>query len=91
MIEAPALALQHEGQKAVIQRLFEVFADASESAKTWSLFPPYYRDQLENASQGNRKRTVVDLIAGMTEPQAIATYRQVVGGWPSASLEEIVR
>jgi dGTPase len=91
VIEAPALALQHEGQKVVIQRLFEVFAEAANSAKTWSLFPAYYRDQLEAASSTDRIRTVIDLIAGMTEPQAIATYREVIGAWPSASLEEIVR
>jgi len=92
VIEAPALSLQREGQKAVIQRLFEVFANASKSSKTWSLFPAYYREQLEAAkSAAKRQRSVIDLIAGMTEPQAIATYRQVMGAWPSPSLEEIVR
>lgn len=92
VIEAPVLGLQREGQKAVIQRLFEVFAKASESEKTWSLFPQYYRQQLKNASSATeRKRTVVDLIAGMTEPQAVTTYRQIIGARSSASLEEIVR
>jgi hypothetical protein len=28
-----------------------------------------------------------DLIAGMTEPQVIEAYRQVMGAWPSQSLE----
>jgi len=92
VIEAPALSLQREGQKAVIQRLFDVFAEASKSSKAWSLFPPYYRGQLEAAaSEIERQRSVIDLIAGMTEPQAIATYRQIIGAWPSPSLEEIVR
>ena len=92
VIEAPALSLQREGQKAVIQRLFDVFANASKSSKMWSLFPPYYREQLEAAKSAvERQRTVIDLVAGMTEPQAIATYRQVIGAWPSPSLEEIVR
>lgn len=92
VIEAPALAAQREGQQAVISRLFEVYSGATESEKKWGLFPHYYREILENAgSRNDRMRLVVDLIAGMTEPQAIATFRQFTGAWPSSSLEEIVR
>jgi dGTPase len=80
VIEAPALAMQREGQKTIIQRLFNVFADASQSGKKWSLFAPYYREQLESSSSANeRRRIVVDLIAEMTEPQAIASYGQLTG------------
>ena len=39
VIEAPALALQHEGQKVVIQRLFEVFAEAANSRQNMEPFP----------------------------------------------------
>jgi dGTPase len=92
VIEAPALAMQREGQKTIIQRLFEVFAEAAQSQKKWSLFPPYYRQQLESSSSSNeRRRIVVDLIAGMTEPQAIATYWQLTGSRPTSTLEETVR
>lgn len=92
VIEAPALAAQREGQRSVITRLFGVYADASESEKKWGLFPHYHREMLKkNDSRINRMRIVVDLIAGMTEPQAIATFRQFTGAWPSSSLEEIVR
>jgi dGTPase len=92
VIEAPALAAQREGQRAVIKRLFEVYSAAAASVKKWGLFPHYYREQLKRSrSKTDRTRLVVDLIAGMTEPQAIATYRQFTGAWPSSSLEEIVR
>ncbi len=92
VIEAPALAMQREGQRAVIQRLFDVYFDAAESQKKWSLFPPYYREQLESSrSKSDRRRTVIDLIAGMTEPQAIATHRRLTGASPASSLEEIFR
>jgi dGTPase len=92
VIEAPALAIQREGQKRIIQCLFEVYAEAAHSPKKWSLFPPYYRDRLEKSSSAReRKRAVVDLIAGMTEPQAIGSYEQLMGVRPSVTLEEIVR
>jgi dGTPase len=92
VIEGPALAMQREGQKKIISLLFEAYTEASESPNKWSLFPPYYRYQLErSASRIKRKRIVVDLIAGMTEPQAIASYGQLMGVQPSVTLEEIVR
>lgn len=91
VIEAPALAAQRVGQQAVISRLFEVYAAAAESDEKWGLFPNYYRDVLkERPSRNQVIRLVVDLIAGMTEPQAIATFRQFNGAWPSTSLEEII-
>lgn len=92
MIEAPAQGLQREGQRTIIKRLFEVYSDAAASEETWSIFPPYYREELRDAaSAAERKRTVVDLIAGMTEPQVVEAYRQVIGAWPSQSLEDVIR
>jgi dGTPase len=92
VIEAPALATQQEGQRTVINRLFDVYSAAARSKKKWGLFPHYYRQMLKKSrSRADRTRLVVDLIAGMTEPQAIATYRKFTGAWPSSSLEEVVR
>jgi dGTPase len=92
VIEAPNQGLQREGQRSVIRRLFQVYSDAISSPKTWTIFPPYYRDELKVASTvADRKRTVVDLIAGMTEPQAVEAYRQVIGAWSSQSLEDVIR
>jgi len=92
VIEAPNQGLLREGQRSVIKRLFEVYSDAIISPKRWSIFPPYYREELETSdTAAEKKRTVVDLIAGMTEPQALDAYRQVIGAWPSASLEDVVR
>ena len=92
VIEGPALAMQREGQKKIISVLFNAYTEASESPDKWSLFPPYYRYQLkQSASAGSRKRVVIDLIAGMTEPQAVATYAQLMGLQPAVTLEEIVR
>lgn len=92
VIEAPALSAQREGQKQVIRRLFNVYADAAASRRKWGIFPPYYKDRLrKSSSQSARTRIVVDLITGMTEKQAVETYRQFTGIRHSSSLEQIVR
>jgi dGTPase len=92
VIEAPGQSLQREGQRSVIRRLFEVYSDASGSEKTWSIFPQYYREELRGTGSARaRQRIVVDLIAGMTEPQVVEAYRQILGAWPSQSIEDITR
>jgi dGTPase len=92
VIEAPGQSLQREGQRTIIERLFEVYSNAAVSEKTWSIFPPYYREELrDSTSAAGKKRTVVDLIAGMTEPQVVEAYRQVIGAWSSQSWEDVIR
>jgi len=92
VIEAPGQGLQREGQRTIIKRLFEVYSDAAVTEKKWSIFPPYYREELRDSVSATAKtRTVVDLIAGMTEPQAIEAYRQMIGVWSSQSLEDVIR
>jgi dGTP triphosphohydrolase len=50
------------------------------------LFPPYYSEPLVGAANDNdqeKKRVVVDLIAGMTEEQALGWRRMILAGsWP---------
>jgi len=92
VIEAPGQSLQREGQRSVIRRLFEVYSDAADSEKTWSIFPEYYREELRSTGSAcARQRIVVDLIAGMTEPQVVEAYRQILGAWPFQSMEDITR
>jgi hypothetical protein len=88
VIESPSLALQRQGQREVIARLFEVYADAADSESERSLFPPYYREEIEKTnSTAKRTRLVCDLIAGMTEPEAVGQYRQIMSGGPPLSLQ----
>lgn len=92
VIEAPALSAQHHGQREIILKLFDVYSEAAASRKSWSLFPVYYREQLQKAgSNSENQRVVIDLIAGMTEPQAVATYSQFMGLPRTDSLEQLVR
>lgn len=91
IIEAPALISQQYGQRGVIRRLFEIYMDAGSGSKHRSLFPPYYRKALEESwdDKGTR-RTVIDLIAGMTEDQALAVHNRLTGVSLGSGLEELL-
>jgi dGTPase len=92
MIEAPSLVSQQFGQRQAIRKLFEIYSEASRNVKQRSLFPAYYREAIEEAGGEEKqiKRTVIDLIAGMTEAQALAMHNRLVGISVGSGLEEIV-
>jgi dGTPase len=90
VIEAPELATQQEGQRQVIHGLFSIYWDAAQGKRSQHLFPPYYRKALESSTNDQeRKRVVVDLIAGMTEEQALAMYTRLTGVSVGSGLEQI--
>lgn len=88
VIENPALKTQQHGQKQVIKELFDVFMNAANSngnSKTnWTMFPVGYREELEKTegvdnAEKERTRIVADLIASMTEQQALKMYQRLTG------------
>lgn len=90
VIQAPELASQQEGQRQVIQGLFSIYWEAAQGKRSEHLFPPYYRKALETAAgDGEKRRVVVDLIAGMTEEQALAMYARLTGTSAGSALEQI--
>lgn len=83
----PNLATQQHGQKVVIQQLFQAYLSAARD-RDYSIFPTKARDDLALVSEEThdakdldvaRIRVVVDLIASMTEEQAIRLFRRVSG------------
>jgi dGTPase len=92
VIEAPSLMSQQFGQRHAIRTLFRIYMDASTALNEQNLFPAYYREAIEEAkSYDNQiKRTVIDLIAGMTENQALAMYNRLTGVSVGSGLDEIV-
>jgi dGTPase len=90
VIEAPELASQQEGQRQVIEALFKIYWDAAQGKRSEHLFPPYYRRALnDSADDHEKKRVVVDLIAGMTEEQALAMHNRLIGVSLGSGLEQI--
>lgn len=80
VIDNPALATQQRGQRHIVRELFAIFAEAL-SKERYALFPASARERIEEAS-GNHEaklRVICDLIAGLTEREAIDLYRRLVG------------
>jgi dGTPase len=90
VIEAPELASQQEGQRELIGKLFNIYWEAAQGKRDRHLFPPYYSEALDAAATDQeKKRVVVDLIAGMTEEQALAMHNRLAGISDDSGLEQI--
>jgi dGTPase len=92
VIEAPALASQQYGQRKIIRDLFGIYSEAAQTKSEHKMFPPYYRERLAQAERGraNSQRICVDLLAGMTERQALALYLRLTGASPGSGLEDLL-
>ncbi|MBE2254294.1 MAG: dNTP triphosphohydrolase [Myxococcus sp.] len=78
----PALAAQQHGQRRVIRELFTTFWSAATSSKDHErkILPVQFRELLNDASDKTaRARLVADLIAGMTERDAISIHQRLTG------------
>ena len=92
MIEAASLAAQQYGQQKLIADLFNIYSVAAKHPKKWSIFPTFYRERLQRY-EGDKveiSRIPVDLIASMTESQAIAMHRRLTGQSHGSGLEDIL-
>jgi dGTPase len=89
VIEAQELTSQQQGQRRIIRELFKIFNDVA--ADNSKLFPVFYRERLADVKKDHeRTRIVVDLIAGLTERQAIASYQQLTGISLGSGLDAIL-
>ncbi len=92
VIEGSSLAAQQHGQKKIIAELYKIYSDSALDPKNWAIFPMYYREKLQS-NQDNLielQRIPVDLIASMTENQAIAMYHRLTGGRADSGLHDIL-
>jgi dGTPase len=94
VIHNPSLATQQYGQRRVVRGLFEIFVEAAKSEQ-WHMFPVSSREQLEDPATEPRSnedlvRVVADMIAGLTEQQAVHLYQRLTGVAFGSILETIV-
>jgi dGTPase len=92
VIERPGLAVQQHAQKQIIKYLFNVFRNEVRRSPS-HLLPPYYQERLKgvtNREGVDGKRIVCDLIAGMTEYQAITLYQRLNGIALGSGLDSII-
>jgi dGTPase len=92
VIEAASLAAQQYGQQKVVADLYEIYSEASKSHAKWNIFPMFYRERLEANKKINAEisRIPIDLIASMTESQAVAMHRRLTGQSHSSGLQDIL-
>ena len=76
VIERPALRTQQVGQLRVIRELFETYAEAAEARRA-ALLPVSMQEAIESGVSG--PRAAADLIASLTERQAIALWGKISG------------
>ena len=95
VIEAASLAIQQAAQKKMVEYLFGVFLEECRK-QPHHLLPRYYQERLseiptqEPDRRRSMKRMVADLIAGMTEAQAVALYQRLNGIITGSAFEEIL-
>lgn len=95
VIEAPGLAVQQHAQKQVIRCLYGIFRNEV-GKRSSNLLPAYYKERLkrvvekEGTGGAGSKRVVCDLIAGMTEAQAIGLYQRLNGIVSGSPLDKIL-
>jgi dGTPase len=79
VIESPALAAQQEGQRTIVERLFEYYLDAATNCP--HALPAWTRRSLDTngANHEQRVRAASDTVAALSETQATAIYARVTG------------
>lgn len=97
VIRDPSLATQQEGQRAIIRGLFRVYFDACCESRRWHLLPPRFQEVARTGGADAKDndelkyRITSDLIAGMTEQQAVAMYHRFNGVAPGSALTTIMQ
>ena len=80
VISGQALTTQRFGQRQLISSLFNLLVEAASSQKEWTVFSPVVQGELAKCdTQDQRLRVVADVIASMTERQAVDLHLRLKG------------
>ncbi|MEX0763004.1 MAG: dNTP triphosphohydrolase [Dehalococcoidia bacterium] len=95
VIDSPSLATQQRGQRAVIEGLFKAYYSELKAGRE-SILPARFREYLTEAEKNGadpdqeRPRVVADLIAGMTEAQALEIHGRLIGTRPGMLIDSVL-
>jgi dGTPase len=83
VVNNPSLATQQHGQKRIIRQLFSIYSSALRRGDVL-VFPPRLQEEVADMLGYDRDgpaavRLVADVIAGMTEEEAIGMHRRLTG------------
>ncbi len=97
VIDSDALATQQYGQREVIRTLFTTYRQAIRD-RDLRVLPPAYQGQIREeardggpCAEGNIVRSVADMIAEMTDEQALRIYQRVTGHLPGSVRDLVSR
>jgi dGTPase len=97
-----ALLAQQQGHRKIVEELFEILLAATEEeADTRGILPTPFDEKAKRLHEDNlgyddidtetlRARIVADIIASMTEQQAMELYERVTGSSPGLVTDQIV-
>ncbi len=97
-----ALVAQQHGHKKLVQELFEILFDATaEDSSDGGMLPTPFDEKVDQLHKNNlgyddidtetlRARVVADIIASMTEQQAMELYERVTGHSPGLVTDRII-
>ena len=89
ILTSPSLAAQQQGQRRILERLFEDLMEDIEERKL-GVLPPRFHHLLED-SDLKPARTAADCIASLTEGETISLYQRLTGLQSGSVLDPIVR
>lgn len=90
VINSPTLMSQRFGQRSLIRALFGTLREAAGSTQDVHIFPPFYREMLEDVESGDeRLRVVADYIASMSEGEVIEIHQRLNGQSLGSGLERV--
>ncbi len=92
VIENPRLATQQRGQRRIIQTLFDVYLAAVRSRDSGLMLPAFHKQLRELIAEGPKgsyseareARLTADIIASLTDTQAVVLCRRVTGVSPGS-------
>lgn len=90
VIEASSLAAQQHGQTQVVRKLYEFYSEAAISKQGMGIFPNFFKERIERNEDSNPERACIDLIASMTETQAVAMHQRLTGQSHGSGLDDIL-
>lgn len=88
VIESPALATQQAGQRLVVESLFNYYHEA---IKTTPHALPFWAQRLAPQAEDSaeRSRLACDIVASLTEAQAVAVFGRITGSNPGSILDSL--
>lgn len=93
VIGNPRLATQQDGQRRIIRTLFEAYHRAVKNRER-DFVPPPFRAEVDALPSGDQPdvaeaetRVAVDIVASLSDPQALLLYRRLTGTAPGSVTE----